>query len=106
MGNFLFRRIFAIFVKNTCSQDCDAYPFGYLPCHFVRFYVLAVEIQFLDPKLFEGDLLLTPEQREAIKHATTSDTNQFAAIRTNQWPTTSIAWSASKEICEKFFYHF
>lgn len=62
-----------------------------------------LRFNFLDPNLFEGDLLLTPEQREAIKHAT-SNVNQFAAIRTNQWPTTRIAWSASKEICEELFH--
>ena len=53
----------------------------------------------IDLKYFEGDLILSPEQRKAIIHAT-NNANQFAAIRSKVWPPTRIAWDASKEICK------
>jgi len=52
-----------------------------------------------NPNLFEGDLVLSPAELEAIKrNVANQGNNQFAAISTNSWPSTTIPWSASPEI--------
>lgn len=52
----------------------------------------------LDPNLFEGDMILSPEQMRRIQDA--SSGNRFAGVISNRWPSTTIAWSASKEILQ------
>ena len=66
-----------------------------LLCVFVNLVSNLLTILRLDPNLFQGDLVLSPEQLNAVRHGS----NGFAAVISNPWPSTTIAWTGSKEIC-------